>query len=150
MRRNHGKSASGFSLIELVIVVVIIGIIGAIAIPRMSRGSEAAQESALKANLSVLRNAVELYYVEHNGAYPTAANIEAQLTGRTNLAGAVADENDDLADFPFGPYLRAIPPIPVGDNAGEDNSIGDGDDDAWQYDETTGEIIANVSGFEDL
>jgi len=54
----------GFGLIELVIVVVIIGIIAAIAIPRMSRGSQGAADSALAGNLSVLRNAVDLYQTE--------------------------------------------------------------------------------------
>ena len=63
MARQTNK---GFSLIELVIVVVIIGIIAAIAIPKMSRGSAGASDSALTGDLTVLRNAIELY---NTGAY---------------------------------------------------------------------------------
>src|SRR5690606_32356582 len=64
-----------FSLIELVIVVVILGIIAAIAAPRMSRGSKGAIDSALKSDLAVLRNAIELYQIEHDGLYPSEANF---------------------------------------------------------------------------
>ncbi len=62
-----------FSLIELVIVVVIIGIVAAIAIPRMSRGSEGAAEAAVVADLAVMRNAIDLFTVEHIGDLPTSA-----------------------------------------------------------------------------
>src|SRR4051812_8894152 len=82
------QARRGFSLIELVIVVVIIGIIAAIAVPRMSRGSQGASDSALGANLAVLRNAVDLYQTEHQ-AYPaagvgaTSADLLRQLTQYT-------------------------------------------------------------------
>ena len=70
-RKIKRPTPRGFSLIELVIVVVIIGIIGAIAIPRMSRGAKGAADSAVTANLTVLRNALDLYSTEHVGVYPT-------------------------------------------------------------------------------
>src|SRR5436309_770849 len=65
--RRHG----GFSMIELVIVVVIIGIIAAIAIPRLSRGSSAAADSATAENLQLLRRAVDLFQTEHEGVLPS-------------------------------------------------------------------------------
>ena len=73
------KRTRAFSLIELVIVVVIIGIIGAMAIPRMSRGSKGASENALRGDLAVLRNSIELYAAEHDGDYPTLLNFELLL-----------------------------------------------------------------------
>src|SRR5688500_15029970 len=109
----------GFSLIELVIVVVIIGIIAAIAVPRMSRGSQGAADSALSGNLSVLRNAVDLYQTEHQ-AYPAAALgdtvtvLERQLTKYTDAAGGSNVTQTKDAAHPFGPFLRRIPPLPVG------------------------------------
>lgn len=143
MRGFRTKSSHGFSLIELVIVVVIIGIIGAIAIPRMSRGSAGAADSALVGNLSVLRNAIDLYSVEHGGDFPTAANIEDQLTSNTNANG---DVGTDATEHIYGPYLRRIPPLPVGENQGESDIIPDGssEDGGWVYDEETGEIWANT------
>ena len=107
----------GFSLIELVIVVVIIGIIAAIAIPKMSKGSAGAGDSALKGNLAVLRNAVELYTSEH-GKLPdgaSAAAIVDQLTKYTKVDGTGAASSKDVANgITYGPYIKKIPPLPVG------------------------------------
>ncbi|HEX7009247.1 MAG TPA: prepilin-type N-terminal cleavage/methylation domain-containing protein [Phycisphaeraceae bacterium] len=144
---NPGRARRGFSLIELVIVVVIIGIIGAIAIPRMSRGAAGAADSALKANLSVLRNAIDLYAAEHGGTFPKADTIEAQLTQYSNAAGATQATKDTATGFIYGPYLRSIPPLPVncprkgatGVAAADNTGIG------WIYNENTGEIHANTT-----
>src|SRR5918993_360471 len=90
MARNQHTSRRGFSLIELVIVVVIIGIIAAIAIPRMSRGTAGAGDSALSGNLNVLRSAIELFATEHGGKFPgdgtsaTPATAEDALTKYTD------------------------------------------------------------------
>lgn len=134
-----------FSLIELVIVVVILGIIAAIAVPRMSRGSAGAADSSLSANLAVLRNAIELFQVEHQGIFPAADKIADQLTKYTNAAGDVSATK--TSDYIYGPYLRAIPPVPVGAKKGATGfgSV-DGAGVGWIYDEATGSIRANASG----
>ena len=113
MKRNSLKRCGrgrgrGFSLIELVIVVVIMGIIAAIAIPRMSRGAAGAQDSATKANLAMLENAIELYAVEHTQTYPAVADIATKLTGYTDTAGADWTEGTSTGDK-LGPYLKAVP-----------------------------------------
>lgn len=141
---------SGFSLIELVIVVVIIGIIAAIAIPRLSRGSAGAADSALSANLAVLRNAIDLYATEHGGTYPTLASIEGQLTQFTDADGTKSATKTATAIY--GPYLRKIPVLPVGPATYKGTTtIVDGSSGtpgtsagAWFYNETTGEIRANL------
>ena len=140
---NH-KRDSGFSLIELVIVVVIIGIIGAIAIPRMSRGTEGAADSALKANLTVLQNALDLYAAEHNGDYPTLANLPDALLKRTNASGEIDDGSE--GPFIYGPYLRSVPPLPVGPHRGNTNFTATADTEGagWVYSASTGRISANV------
>jgi prepilin-type N-terminal cleavage/methylation domain-containing protein len=107
-----------FSLIELVIVVVIIGIIAAIAIPRMSRGAAGAAESSLKANLSLLRNALEMFQTENGGVYPAnAAAVTLALTGYSDGTGAteIADGTRS-AGFVYGPYIRDIPKLGIGAN----------------------------------
>jgi prepilin-type N-terminal cleavage/methylation domain-containing protein len=141
-----------FSLIELVIVVVIIGIIAAIAIPRMSRGAAGANDSALSGNLSVLRKAVDLYQAEHDGAYPALATFADKLTKRTKSDGSVQPmPGTDDDQYPFGPYLRAIPPLPVGANKGQTavhaGALGAANF-GWKYDDKTGSIQANSAGTE--
>lgn len=129
----------GFSLIELVIVVVIIGIIAAIAIPRMSRGSQGAQESALVGNLAVLRNAIDMFTNEHGGTLPTASTVAAQLTQQTNVLGSTTISEGQVA---YGPYLRDVPPLPVGANQGK-TAIGTslGDDAGWVYSTSHSKLI---------
>lgn len=140
------QSRKAFSLIELVIVVVIIGIIGAIAIPRMSRGAEGASDSALVANLAVLRNAIDLFVTEHEGAIPAAADIENALTQYSNLAADDYGTKDAAAGRIYGPYLRAIPPLPVGAKKGENGiAAADGATIGWIYNATTGQITANTT-----
>jgi prepilin-type N-terminal cleavage/methylation domain-containing protein len=120
--RGGRRGLKGFSLIELVIVVVIIGIIAAIAIPRMSRGSAAAADSALSQNLSLLRNAIDMYQQEHNGQYPqgTGAQVAALLLQYSDIAGANTASTKDTgaAQIIYGPYLRSVPAISVGSNKG--------------------------------
>ncbi len=147
----------GFSLVELVIVVVIIGVIAAIAVPRISRGAKGAGESALRGSLAAMRNALDMYAAEHNGDFPGADNLNTtvvrQLTEKTDVSGVVGTE--------FGPYLRRMPPVPVGPNAAKatgimmaltgslavneilDPTLG------WIYNKDTGDIIPNTDDQDD-
>jgi prepilin-type N-terminal cleavage/methylation domain-containing protein len=161
-RKRRRPASLAFSLVELVIVVVIIGIIAAIAVPRISRGTAGAGESALRASLKGLRDAIDRYAAEHKGELPgakddglgnAAKSEEAfvnQLTKYSNLEGGVSVT--PAATHPFGPYLQRIPPLPVGSNNGK-NGIGiDATNspplvivgpEGWVYNPDTGEIIAN-------
>ncbi len=133
-----------FSLIELVIVVVIIGIIGAIALPRMSRGAAGAADSALVADLAVMRNAIDLYQAEHGGTYPSFTNFVTQMTTYTDVNGT-ANATKDTTHY-LGPYLRSIPELKVGSNKGKNALVATqgGTTAGWVYDETTGTISANL------
>ena len=150
MSRTSSRRArhAAFSLIELVIVVVIIGIIAAIAIPRMSRGSAGAADAAVQQNLSLLRNAVDMYQQEHNGALPTNAGFVDQMLKYSSLTGATTSATKDTTNY-LGPYLRSIPPITVGDNKGK-NGVAAGTapdgNTAWIYDVATGNITPHTPG----
>jgi prepilin-type N-terminal cleavage/methylation domain-containing protein len=141
------KRRSGFSLLELVIVIVIMGIVAAVAIPRMSRGSAGAADAALSGNLSVLRNAIDLYAGEHNGTYPAVATIVAQLTTYSTDAGTTQATKD--ATHIYGPYLRKVPGLPVGAEKGSDSiaaaaATGVG----WVYTVASGAIASNTTASE--
>ena len=137
-----------FSLLEVVIVVAIIAILAAIGIPRMSRGSKGANDSAVSGNLAVLRNAIDLYSAEHGGSFPTAADIGDQLTQYTNISGGTSTAK--TTTHIYGPYVRSIPPLPVGVRKGQNGiAAGDANDVGWIYTVASGDIRANTFTGED-
>jgi prepilin-type N-terminal cleavage/methylation domain-containing protein len=160
MTRHSGRKR-GFSLVELVVVIVIIGILAAIAIPRLSRGSQGASQSALSANLATVRNSISLYAAEHNSSFPgpDAAGFSDKLTKQTNAAGSTSP---GAGERKYGPYVLAIPPCPVGENAGKatankvlvdsantppkTNTAGG---EGWVYNPTTGEFLPNTDQTDD-
>ena len=128
MRR---RKSFAFTLVELLIVVIIIGILAAIALPQFSDSAATAKISALDANLATARNAIELYFVQHNSVYAGVikqhkagvaaaadhASVEdafiKQLTMFSDVSGNTADTLDK-ATYPFGPYLKkGIPANPL-------------------------------------
>ena len=167
MRRLRLSDASGFSLVELVIVVVIIGFVAAIAIPRFSRASKRAAEAALRADLKRLREAIDFYENDHGGDWPglrsagdgagaqSGAAFDRQLTWYTAENGEASRTPDDT--HYLGPYLRRIPPMPVGSNAGKStvamrNSFStpglSGPNYGWEFEHYYGRIRANCSADE--
>jgi prepilin-type N-terminal cleavage/methylation domain-containing protein len=153
--RTRKPRISGFSLVELVVVIVIIGIIAAMAIPRLSRGTAGAADSAVAGNLAIIRNAINIYQAEHNGDFPSAANIANELTMYTDLSGGTNATRD--ATHVYGPYLHAVPPCPVGDQTAPTAIavsvaapiVVAADTGGWIYNETTGEFRANTNTTDD-
>lgn len=144
----HSKKRA-FSLVELVIVVVIIGVIAAIAVPRISRGARGANESALRADLAALRNSIDVYAAEHGGTFPAVLTFEAQLTTFSDDGGLTNATKTGV--FKYGPYLRALPGLPVagaGATAGALGSTKVSDtaatDVGWFYTVGSGTIVANT------
>ncbi|MBI5742957.1 MAG: type II secretion system protein [Elusimicrobia bacterium] len=65
------KARQGFTLIELMIVVAIIGILAAIAIPKFADLINKSKEGATKGALSSVRSALQVYYGDNEGWFPT-------------------------------------------------------------------------------
>jgi len=148
VRLSNGRNHRAFSLIELVIVVVIIGIIAAIAIPRLSRGAAGAAEAALIGDLTVIRASIDLYTTEHVGGLPTLANFVSQMIQFSDVNGNTSATKTGL--FIYGPYLRQIPPLPVGAQKGRTGIKASPADGVgafgWVY--SSGMIFANTAAGE--
>jgi hypothetical protein len=94
--------------------------------------------------LAVLRNAIDLFAAEHSGTYPTATSIGDQLTKYTNSAGVTSETKTPT--HIYGPYIRSVPPLPVGTKKGGTNiATADANGVGWIYVEGTGKITANTS-----
>jgi general secretion pathway protein G len=109
MSRNTRRSEQGFTLVELLIVVIILGILAAVVIPQFNTAAAESKEAALASNLATIRQAVELYKVQHNDTFP-GATIVTQLTTTTDATGAAGTK--------YGPYIRnSFPANPVDGSA---------------------------------
>lgn len=72
----------GFTLIELMIVVAIIGILAAIAIPKFANLINKSKEGATKGALSTVRSAIQVYYGDNEGWFPTDTLAVLAVNGK--------------------------------------------------------------------
>jgi len=164
---------SGFTLIEMLIVVIILGILAMIIIPQINVSSGEAKLNTLRTNLGTVRNAIELYYHQHNSVYPGAVKTDGtgaatvatdlpaafidQLTKYTEANGKAAGDRSTLTAPIFGPYLKTatLPENPYNNSTGVtcDITVTDvttrtatpGDGTGWKFYVNTGVMIANDS-----
>jgi prepilin-type N-terminal cleavage/methylation domain-containing protein len=140
--RPATKRCRAFTLIEILVILVVMGIIAGIAIPRLNRSPEPTPDSAVAAELSLMRSAIDQYQGEHNGTYPSAESPETfihQLTQYTDAAGDAQTARN--TSHVLGPYLKGIPTLPVGTNKGLNTVTVTGPAGTgafgWYYDGTT-------------
>ena len=161
---------SGFTLVELLIVAIILAILAAIIVPQFASTTSDAQESALRANVTAMRSAINLYRQQH-GEYPSVntavggvgctgtagtgsggneITLQDQLTLYSDAAGATCSVAGTL--FRFGPYIQedTLPTNPITAvgtvvivSAGDLNVAADGSGLGWKFDNIAGKFIVN-------
>ena len=151
--KQKNRHRAAFTLIEVLIVVVIVAVLAAVVVSQFDGSTESAKDSTLTHNMHILQSMIELYRVNHNGGCPMIRDKGLpQLTSATNGSGEVGPTGPD---YPFGPYIVAMPANPfdqskdVGPVAtpGVPPTAVSGSGVGWQYDETTGSIWPNNPEF---
>jgi hypothetical protein len=85
-----------------------------------------------------------LYQAERGGNLPDATKVVAQLTQYPAATGAASASKD--ATHLYGPYLRRVPPLPVGARKGQTGiAAADGATIGWIYNATAGMIQTNTT-----
>ena len=116
------KSDRGFTLIELVMVIVIIGVLSAIIVPNFVDYVSKSAASSTKANLSIMRTAIQAFRGDNLGTYPA----------------------DDLDNLVTGGYIPEIPEdgvLELNTVVNTANGLG-----GWHWNTTTKLLLPNLSG----
>ena len=143
---NPRRNQSGFTLVELLIVVIILGILAAVVIPQFNTAAAESKEAALASNLATIRQAVELYKVQHSDSFPSSAIVD-ELVNSTDADGTVHTDGTGK----YGPYIRnQFPANPIDNSAAVATAAtmpaaasGAG---GWIYSTGDGQFRANVGG----
>jgi general secretion pathway protein G len=86
---SNSHVEGGFTLIELIVVMMIIAMLASLAVPRYFGSVQKSRDTALKEDLTLMRDALDKYYGDHD-MYPAT-----------------------LDDLVSGRYLRNIPRDPI-------------------------------------
>lgn len=102
----------GFTLVEVLVVVVVIAILAAVVIPKFINSGLRGKESALRSNLKLLRNAVEMFHNDCDAWPATLADLTVTSAPATGLDDS-GNSKAIIASRWKGPYLAAIENDPV-------------------------------------
>lgn len=110
--KNFRLGKKGFTLVELLIVIIIIAVLAAIAIPKFSNSSLRSKESALRGNLRLTRDAVDLFKADTGALPAVTADLAVTTAPASGLDATGGTKAIAAADW-RGPYLQVVPLDPT-------------------------------------
>jgi general secretion pathway protein G len=103
-----GRSARGFTLIELMVVMVLIALLLTLAVPRYFSTIDTGKDRVQRQNISAIRDAIDKYYGDQ-GKYPETLQ---DLVDKKYLRSVPVDPITGLANWvtvpPTDPNLTGI------------------------------------------
>lgn len=134
--RTLRRKRAAFTLVELVVVIMIIGILAAIAAPKVFSTTKTATDNSVRANLRIIRDAIDTYSANNGGTLPGADG--SQTTFYTNMQLYLRN-NTAFPSCPVGAKNNQIRIQTSGNPLTADASPTQG----WAYDNVSGQFICN-------
>lgn len=105
------RTATGFTIVELLIVIVVIAILAAITIVAYNGIQQRSKDSQRKSDIAAITKALELYYID-NGRYPAGSG--ANPSGTINSSwSTTADASWQNLATALAPYATKLPTDPI-------------------------------------
>lgn len=112
------RNNDGFTLIELLVVIVLLGILSGIAVFAVGNARDKAVIEACRSQQAQLLKALDLYYIDNAGKWPSVAAASA-YTGPTSKTVSVDSgywTATELKNALVPEYLKQLPPY-LGDTS---------------------------------
>ena len=130
---------AGFALFDFLLVAFIVAVTTATVIPQCLESLERSRLARQDANRRLLAAEIQLYCVQHEGAYPSLQDGNLpQLLSPTKADGTV-----DVEQGHYGPYFHAALPLNPVTGSQTVTSSADGSErtgGGWLYDAGTGRV----------
>lgn len=90
----------GFTLIELMVVMAVIALLTTIALPQYFKHVDVAKERVLRANLEMVRDAIDKFYADKNQYPASLADLVKQRYLKTPPMDPITDRTDSWKPLP--------------------------------------------------
>lgn len=112
--RQHTQASSGVTLIELLVVVAIIGILAMVVLTAVnpSQRISETEDSQIRADLAMMRNALEAYAAANEGNYPQTSGTNWYCESCTVSWGQAIGANQWIPELVNKGYLKRLPRSP--------------------------------------
>lgn len=126
------RSASGLTLLEILIMVAVLGVVAAITVPKFRAMVHESREGRTKSRLGDIRGALAIYYSDNFGLYPSDEG-----SPETRLAATLVPQYLKQIPFVDLPHLH-----PRRLNTVQDRFDDNGD---WTYTTLNGFVAVNCT-----